>query len=195
MISFGCRENGLDSVAPPGSRPLAAAGSSVGAHWLPLTPEHGFPSLSYPRHEALPSCPPGSHRDRRSHLLPNETETTNRGHPIGWPLQKIRICPGLPTLALPKSGHRSKVAPSSQPVLQAPVCSVVADIIHPRIVFCKPFPRSFPGKPPGRASPCAQPLISQTNAAVSCRSMSSGSISGTLRFPAAIMGMAASATS
>ena len=147
------------------------------------------------RPEALPSCPPKLNWDMPAPTsfpkkLGQKTEAAQFGG-----LHQNPCCTGIPTLALSKSGYRSKVTPSSQPVLQAPVCSVVADIIHPRIVFCKPFPRSFPGKPPGQASPCAQPLISQTNAAVSCRSMSSGSISGTLRFPAAIMGMAASATS
>jgi hypothetical protein len=35
---------------------------------------------------------------------------------------KIWSEPVIPTLALSKSGYRSKVAPSSQPVTQAPVC-------------------------------------------------------------------------
>ena len=47
------------------------------------------------------------------------------------------MVPGIPTLALSKSGSRSKVTPSSQPVLQAPVCSFVALTILRFFPDCK----------------------------------------------------------
>ncbi len=36
---------------------------------------------------------------------------------------------GIPTLALSKSGSRSKVTPSSQPVIQAPVCLIFINMV------------------------------------------------------------------
>ena len=46
---------------------------------------------------------------------------------------------GVPTLALSKSGSRSRVIPSSQPVTQAPVDSIIACIVQPLGRFCKFF--------------------------------------------------------
>ena len=40
---------------------------------------------------------------------------------------KYTYLSGIPTLALSKSGYRSKVTPSSQPVTQAPVCLLFID--------------------------------------------------------------------
>ena len=51
---------------------------------------------------------------------------------------------GIPTLALSKSGYRSKVVPSSQPVIQAPVCSIVVFIINRLSQKCNRFYIIFP---------------------------------------------------
>ena len=127
VISFRNNVRTAKQRRSPETAAFGCAGLSVEAHWLPLTPEHGFPSLFFTtRHEALPSCPP----------------KLNWGMPFSLPFQtkirakkqkppdlaasvKMHVVTGIPTLALSKSGYRSKVTPSSQPVLQAPVCFIV----------------------------------------------------------------------
>ena len=62
----------------------------------------------------------------------------------------------VPTMAISKSGHRSKVTPSSQPVTQAPVCSVFWIIIHLPAPDCK---RELSVRPslPATRRPSARP--------------------------------------
>ena len=45
----------------------------------------------------------------------------------------------IPTLALSKSGYRSKVTPSSQPVIQAPAYLIVFFIIPSLSKYCNRF--------------------------------------------------------
>ena len=59
VISFKNDVRTAKQRRSPKNAASGCTGSSVEACWIPLTPEHGFPSLFFTtRHEALPSCPP-----------------------------------------------------------------------------------------------------------------------------------------
>ena len=97
------------------------------------------------RPEALPSCPPKLNWDMPAPTsfpkkLGQKTEAAQFGG-----LHQNPCCTGVPTLALSKSGYRSKVTPSSQPVLQAPVCSIVQRHYTPILPVLQDF---FCGRPP-----------------------------------------------
>ena len=74
----------------------------------------------------ISSCFPYQNFQRvPSSVLDKKTESFFGSFPL-----RIYLYSGIPTLALSKSGYRSKVIPSSQPVIQAPVCLIVECIIH-----------------------------------------------------------------
>lgn len=117
-------------------------------------PETRVPS-QITRHKALPFYPPETTRDRSTHVL-SARKNKKRKPPDMGNFRKAPIA--VPTLALSKSGHRSKVTPSSQPVTQAPVCSVFWVIIHLPVPDCK---RRFsrPPLPAGHAPPRRRPIL------------------------------------
>ena len=115
-------------------------------------PETRVPS-QITRHKALPFYPPETTRDRSTHVL-SARKNKKRKPPDMGNFRKAPIA--VPTLALSKSGHRSKATPSSQPVTQAPVCSVFWVIIHPPTPDCK---GELPVRPslPATRRPAARP--------------------------------------
>ena len=100
----------------------------------PLTPKHGFPSQTT-RHKALPFYPPETTRDRSVHFLPDQFKNKNGSYPI-W-VTSAKNVTGIPTLVLSKSGYRSKVTPSSQPVIQAPVRLIVMTLYSCSILIAR----------------------------------------------------------
>lgn len=104
-------------------------GSSVDAYWHPLTPEHGFPSLllSAPKRDisvrkALPSRTPEGYREPfftsfQKNTTKNESRPTGQLSVKGFFKRSLRW--HYPNQV------RSKVTPSSQPVVQAPARLIV----------------------------------------------------------------------
>ena len=85
------RKRRTDSVLPLQGKVRAALrpyGRSVEAHWPPLTPEHGFPSLSLARTQGAPplSAPGGAGMPYGFSLLPFKSVKKNRplGGPVTW---------------------------------------------------------------------------------------------------------------
>ena len=102
-------------------------------HFL-LSPRNTGSLRKNTRYKALPFYPPETTRDRSTHVLSARKNKKRKPPDMG----NFRKAPtAVPTLALSKSGHRSKVTPSSQPVTQAPVCSVFWVIIHLPAPDCK----------------------------------------------------------
>lgn len=119
-----CNERKRPCIAAPSpndDRPLESAGwkDSVEAYWPPLTPEHGFPSLSYKVQGAPPQPAAGIPRLLFSHPFLQKAQKTGDTC-IGCPLKKYQS-PRLPPAALSASGSRVEGLPSSQPVTQAPL--------------------------------------------------------------------------
>ena len=90
-----CNERKRPCIAAPSpndDRPLESAGwkDSVEAYWPPLTPEHGFPSLSYKVQGAPPQPAAGIPRLLFSHPFLQKAQK-NRRHLHRMPPEKVPI--------------------------------------------------------------------------------------------------------
>ena len=129
-------------------------GRSVETYWSPLTPEHGFPSLSFrPGHRALPLCPLPPKRDAHflSHLSFQERNTGS------FQKRNLPACHWFPTPALSGSGLRVSelIYSVSAGRSQHPFYSIVGFTLAPHILFVKKeraekehgfFALCFPGR-------------------------------------------------
>ena len=122
------RKRRTDSVLPLQGKVRAALrpyGRSVEAHWPPLTPEHGFPSLSLARAQGAPPLSAPGWAGTPVWFLPPSGQKCQKNSGYPW-VSTVKVPYELPPVALPTSGKRVEAFASSQPAGSPVFCPIMA---------------------------------------------------------------------
>ena len=122
------RKRRTDSVLPLQGKVRAALrpyGRSVEAHWPPLTPEHGFPSLSLARTQGAPPLSAPGWAGTPVWFLPPSGQKSQKNSGYPW-VSTVKALYELPPVALPTSGKRVEAFASSQPAGSPVFCPIMA---------------------------------------------------------------------
>ena len=122
------RKRHTDSVLPLHGKVQAAlrlCGKAVEAHWPPLTPEHGFPSLSLARTQGAPPLSAPGWAGTPVWFLPPSGQKCQKNSGYPW-VSTVKVPYELPPVALPTSGKRVEAFASSQPAGSPVFCPIMA---------------------------------------------------------------------
>ena len=122
------RKRHTDSVLPLHGKVQAAlrlCGKAVEAHWPPLTPEHGFPSLSLARTQGAPPLSAPGWAGTPVWFLPPSGQKSQKNSGYPW-VSTVKVPYELPPVALPTSGKRVEAFASSQPAGSPVFCPIMA---------------------------------------------------------------------